>query len=177
MGHLGIARDASSAAAGLCPLTVQKPTAKSLVRFIDTANWTEVWFRNTAQQVWGYTFKQLHKQPHRLNLKFSSTVQTSLVFFKWYSSKTMRTLMQFSCGGQHANKAHLSLIKITKWSLGKAYLYYCINFHSFLPSWTINSTINAAINYILLIAVVESLPNKQWAVQGQLIHQSSRQKP
>lgn len=120
-----------------CSWTLPTDHSKAKCRVTREVSWHcklgEARFRNTAQQVWGYTFKKLHNPI--LNLKFSSTVQTSLVvFFKWYHSKTMRTLMQFSCGGQHASKAHLSLIKLTKWSLGKAYLYYCINFHSFLPS-------------------------------------------
>lgn len=100
--------------------------------FTDTAHWACLIYKHCSASL-GIHF-QVITQPHRLSLKFSSTVQTSLFFFKLYCSKTMRTLMQFSCGGQHASKAHLSLIKITKWSLGKVYLYYCINFHSFLPS-------------------------------------------
>lgn len=73
--HFSNARDARTAASVLCPPTVQKPTAKSFVRFIDTANFIEIWFVNTAQQVGDKLFSNYTNNPVD-NLKFCSTVRT-----------------------------------------------------------------------------------------------------
>lgn len=45
------ARDARTAVPVLCPLAAQELTAKSFARFIDSANFIEIWFINTVQQV------------------------------------------------------------------------------------------------------------------------------
>lgn len=78
MGPLGTAGEASLAAAGLCPVAVQKPIAKAEFYWHCTLDSALIYKHCSAGLE--IHFKVI-TQPHRLNLKFSSTVQTSLVFF------------------------------------------------------------------------------------------------